>query len=418
MRIKLVLLSGNHPTNSVSGVGDQERLLTLADSVVQRRGLSYFNQPTALRPPLYPLILAAFHVIFGAHYLLAIRVFQFLLGTSVAFICALIGKHLFGNAAGAAAGAIALALPTLVFISTEIQTEQLATFLAALFLFFLVGEIQGNTNCALGMGISSGLATLTRFNCVIFVVIGVTLCLWSRRRLRDALIVCSVAGLIIAPWIVRNAIEFRGRILFSSHGGINLLEGALTPYGRAQHGEDEVTRAAVGWIHTDIEVNSPHRALFPDETELDKQAQRAAIAAWKNLSWKSRFILFSKKTCTFWLSTDQLLDTSSFSPTQRRLRAAGVIIYWIVLATAFFGWVGLYSSSRNAAVVISLYAIFVTLAHLPFVMNTRIRIPFVDPLISILAAGGLIAFLHRGALRSEHTFRKRARPVATALADD
>jgi hypothetical protein len=32
------------------------------------------------------------------------------------------------------------------------------------------------------------------------------------------------------------------------------------------------------------------------------------------------------------------------------------------------------------------------LAHLPFVMNTRLRFPFLDPLFAVLAGGGL-AFL-------------------------
>jgi hypothetical protein len=196
--------------------------------------------------------------------------------------------------------------------------------------------------------------------------------------------------LIITPWIIRNAIEFHGKILFSSHGGINFLEGVISPFGRAQPGESERVRAAVGWLHTDIEVNNPHRLLFPDEAELDEQAKAAAMSAWKRLDWRSRFTLLAKKIATFWLSTDQLDHTTSFSSTQRRLRIAGVLIYWSVLIFAFIGWLGLYSGSRNAAALIAFYAVFVTSAHLPFVMNTRIRIPLIDPLLSVLAAGGLL----------------------------
>src|SRR5215469_7652239 len=33
------------------------------------------------------------------------------------------------------------------------------------------------------------------------------------------------------------------------------------------------------------------------------------------------------------------------------------------------------------------YLVFVTAAHLPFVMNTRLRIPFAEPLLVVLAAG-------------------------------
>lgn len=394
-RTALVALSGNRLVGQFSGVGDQVRYSTLAESIFQGNGFTYTGQPTALRPPLYPLLLAAFHTAFGSHNLLAMRIFQFLIGIAVAYMCALLAENLFGIEAGAMAGAIALALPTLVLISTELQTEQLAAFLTVLFLFFLLGEIRRRNNGAVVMGITSGIAALIRFNCAILPIIGAIGFLWSRRSLKNALVVCLVAGLIVSPWIVHNAKVFHGKVLFSSHGGINLLEGVLTPDGRAQNGESEIVRAAVGWLHTDIEVNNPHRLLFPSEDQLDRQARVAAINAWKNLSWSSRLRILAVKIVDFWLSKDQLLDTGSFSSSQRKLRGAGVMTYWCVLALALIGWVNLFSSSRTAALVIAFYAVFVTSAHLPFVMNTRLRIPFIDPLLAILAGGGVCFLVNK-----------------------
>jgi 4-amino-4-deoxy-L-arabinose transferase-like glycosyltransferase len=396
-RIGLLILYGNQVVGSLSGVGDQERYITLADSVFQGRGLSYYGQPTALRPPMYPLLLAASHVLFNRYYPFAVRLLQSLSGIAVAYVCMLISKNLFGDrvCVGVWAGAVALVLPTLIFISTELQTEQLATFLTIVFLLFALGEIQGKTNRALGIGISSGLATLMRFNCAILVIIGALICIWSKRSLRDAGVVCLVSGLIISPWIVRNAVEFQGKILFSSHGGINLLEGVVTPNGRAQKGEDELVRAALGWLHTDIEVNNPHRNLFPSEIQLDRQAKSVAIARWKNLGWRSAVPILLNKTTSFWFSTDQIVDTSSFSISNRILRGVGVVVYWIALTFAIAGWKYLYSSSRIIALTFAFYMLFVTLAHLPFVMNTRIRIPFFDPLICILAAGGFVQIFEK-----------------------
>lgn len=391
-RIGLLILYGNRVVGSFSGVGDQERYVALAESVFEGRGLSYYGQPTALRPPIYPLLLAVSHVLFGSYYPLAVRLLQFLSGIAVAYVCMLMSKKLFGDrvCVGLWAGAAALALPTLIYISAELQTEQLATFLMIVFLLFVLGEFQGMANCALGLGISSGFATLMRFNCAILVIIGAVVCIWSKRGLRDACVVCLVSGLIISPWIVRNAVAFRGQILFSSHGGINLLEGVVTPDGRAQKGESERLRATLGWLHTDIENNNPHRTRFPGEPQLDHQAKGVAIATWKNLGWRSAITLLLKKTITFWLSTDQIVNTSSFSISNRVLRGVGVAVYWIALTFAIAGWRYLYSSSRILALALAFYALFVTLAHLPFVMNTRIRIPFLDPLICVLAAGGLV----------------------------
>ena len=406
VRTAIVVLAGNRPVGQFSGVGDQVRYLTLADSIFQGNGFTYAGQSTALRPPLYPLLLAAFHTAFGSHYLLAMRIFQFLIGMVVAYVCLLLAEKLFGIEAGVIAGAIALTLPSLVFISAELQTEQLAAFLIILFLFSLMGEIQGRKNGAVVMGITSGIASLIRFNCAILPIIGAIGCLWPRRSVKNALVVCFVAGLIVAPWIVRNATVFHGAVLYSSHGGINLLEGVLMPEGRAQEGESERVRAAVGWLHTDIELNDAHRLRFPSEDKLDKQARAAAMEAWKNLDWKSRLQVLTRKVASFWLSTDQFLETSSFSAAQRTLRASGVFAYWIVLALALVGWLNLLSSSKATASVIAFYAFSVTAAHLPFVMNTRLRIPFIDPLLAVLAGGGfcflICTYQHRRGIRGQN----------------
>jgi hypothetical protein len=59
------------------------------------------------------------------------------------------------------------------------------------------------------------------------------------------------------------------------------------------------------------------------------------------------------------------------------LRAAGVMVYCELKS--------LLSSSRISAFAIIFYVIIITSAHLPFPMNTRLRIPFVDPLLAVLA---------------------------------
>lgn len=393
LRTVVLFMSGNHEVGRFSGVGDQIRYLTLADSISRGRGFTYAGMPTALRPPIYPLLLATFHAVFGSHYLLTVRIFQFLIGLAVAHFCYLIATRLFGIAAGAMAGAIALFLPTLVFISAELQTEQLSAFLIILFIYFLLGITEERKHAAFGAGVSAGIVSLLRFNGAILTVIGALVCVWPRRNFRDALILCGIAGLILSPWVIRNAKVFQGDVLFSTHGGINLLEGVLTPDGRAQNGEDDRIRERVGWLHTDIELNSPSRLLYPSEDRLDKQARSEAIAVWGNLDWRSRVRLLSEKIFRFWLSTDQLLDTKNFSGTQQELRLAGVVAYWIVLGLSIVGWIRLLYSSRAIALTILFYLVTVTAAHLPFVMNTRLRIPFFDPLLTVLAGGGFLVVL-------------------------
>lgn len=60
----------------------------------------------------------------------------------------------------------------------------------------------------------------------------------------------------------------------------------------------------------------------------------------------------------------------------------------VVLAFAFRGIVHLRKTQPKVAFLFILYAVGFTILHLPFVMNTRLRIPLMEPLIIILAGVG------------------------------
>src|SRR6266436_4188174 len=376
-RLFLLIKAGNLLIGPLSGVGDQVRYQTLADNLFERRGFTYAGQPTALRPPLYPMFLAAMRFLFGSHRFFAARCFQFLAAIAMAYLCLLLARRLFGIEAGVLAGSFALAMPTLAFSVSELQAESLAA------------ALDGARLALPWLGFASGVAAVLRFNSVLLLFVGTAVCLRYRKSIKSVLIVWLAAGLLIAPWIFRNARAFQGRILFSSQGGVNLLQGVLSPDGRAQRDQPDRVRVATGWSHTDIETNSATRLLYPDEAALDRQAHAAAIHAWKGLDGSEIVRLLAGKLSRFLFSTDQLLDTTSFSPKQRVLRSAAVVCYWFVLVLAVLGWGRLLNLDRPLAFSLGFYVLVVTLAHLPFVMNTRLRIPFFDPLFAVLAGGGL-----------------------------
>lgn len=85
------------------------------------------------------------------------------------------------------------------------------------------------------------------------------------------------------------------------------------------------------------------------------------------------------------MSTDQLFETRSFTGWQRHIRAAGVFIYWGVLAAAIFGWLRTKKVAPRAGWLLLVYCLFATLLHLPFTMNTRLRAPLVDPILCVFA---------------------------------
>ncbi|MFZ3329430.1 MAG: hypothetical protein WA197_02265, partial [Candidatus Acidiferrales bacterium] len=80
VRLGLVVWAGNTPETSLTGGSDTFAYQALADSIANHRGFSYAGMPTALRPPLYPMVLVLGRVIADGQYRIFIRLVQLLIG--------------------------------------------------------------------------------------------------------------------------------------------------------------------------------------------------------------------------------------------------------------------------------------------------------------------------------------------------
>jgi len=401
-RIILIVLSKTRPESPLGAGSDAPTYILLGHSILHGHGMAYVGQPTALRAPLYPLMLAALEAIFASHYLLIVRVVQSLLAVLSAWICAKTARQLWNEQAKWPAFAVAICTPTLLFFTTQITTEIFAAFFVSLFLYFLVQySANENWNALIGMGICSGILLLLRFNALFLPPMAALAAIrfpLTVGNLKRALLPLIVALVIVSPWLIRNFIVFHGDIWYSSQTGTTAFQGALAPEGRNQpEGLVELKRQQ-GWWLSMIEIDRPSRLNFPSEVELNRQARSAAILAWNGLGFHIIPLLI-KKTGYFWLSTDQLLDTSSLLDVQRKLRAVGVLAYWALLAVAMLGWLRLRKSTPRIAYLLLLYCALATALHLPFTMNTRLRVPLIDPLLCVLAG---IALAPGSPRASEH----------------
>lgn len=122
--------------------GDAPTYVLLAQNLLDGRGFTYAGQPTGLRTPGYPLLLAGLMWVIGTKVILAVRCVQFVVGLATAYICARSSALIFSANAARPAFAIALVFPTLVFISGEVLTEAIGAFLAALFFYIVVCAIE------------------------------------------------------------------------------------------------------------------------------------------------------------------------------------------------------------------------------------------------------------------------------------
>jgi len=391
LRLAFVVVPDRDALTFHSGGSDAPSYVLLAQNLLGHLGYAYAGQPTAVRPPGYPLLLASFMGIFGAHYILALRGLQFLLGLFTVAICAATARQLFGEHAGRASLLLGLFLPTLIFTTAQVLTECLAALLTAIFLRNLIAQCEcSDVRSAWGMGWTAGVESMVRFNAAalpFFAAFAILRGGRNRATWQRLAVALGVPLLVAAPWLIRNEIAFRGQVLYSTQSGPNAVQGVLTSEGRTQPGDSDKLTRNLGWELHQIETNNSSRLALPSEAVLDQRALLIVPALWTR-EGRHVFSLLGKKISDFLLSVDQLAGTASLPRGDRLIRGAGVLAYWLTLLLAVCGWWWLRQIKPRIATVLLVYAAGFTLLHLPLVMNTRLRIPLLEPLFVILAGAG------------------------------
>lgn len=391
IRAAMLWVAGNSVMAPWSGGGDMPAYILLAQNLVTGNGYTYAHVPSAWRTPAYPLVIAGAMDLFGAHFVLAVRFFQVCMALLAAYFCMRAARLFFGKTASKIALLAALFFPTLAYFSGEILSESLAAFFMALFLWILAEDaVNPLWISTAGMGLAVGAGAMFRPN---FVAVGALALAGSwlsrrahRMRLQLALIPLCVA-LVFAPWILRNYQVF-GRFVLSTKSGADALCGALNPESRFNSGWENRMRALVGYVlPNDLETNAPSRLALGSEIELNRKCWQATRQVWAEMGWGALASWALRKWATYWLSLDQLLHPGHISRTNRLLHLAAVVFYWALLAAACAGWWNLRVARPRLALTLLGYAVLMTLIHMPFVMDSRIRAPLIDPLIAVLAGG-------------------------------
>ncbi len=225
------------------------------------RGRGESVQPTAYRPPLYPIVLSNLPDATGRQVALwKVAVLHVLLGVATVWLTYLTARNVarslrertdsdpktlpklssrFAEFGPALAALLVACDPILLNQQTLVMTETIATFLAILALWSLVRFSQHKDwwNAALAGGVL-GLAALSRptflpwLGLVGLVVAmsdcGLRLADWRKHFGRNAANFAALAitaAVIIAPWGIRNYREFGKPILTTTHGGYTLYLG-------------------------------------------------------------------------------------------------------------------------------------------------------------------------------------------------
>lgn len=215
-----------------SPVQDALEYKTLGLNILHGNGFS--TAPDApftlqlLRTPLYPLFLAATYFIDTSGYV-AVFIQQLLLIVSawllVVVVARLTGRRMLGLVAGAAL----LLEPQLWLLSLQTMSETLFVFLFSLSLYALSRE---GFRSILWVGVLSGLAALVKPFGILFIPIFAFGRVFATRSIMQGVIIFLVAGLVIAPWIIRNH-ALTGDFILSSSSAFNMAQGLGSTEERA-----------------------------------------------------------------------------------------------------------------------------------------------------------------------------------------
>jgi 4-amino-4-deoxy-L-arabinose transferase-like glycosyltransferase len=200
------------------------------------------TQPSAIMPPVYPLIVAVIFSIFGIHTtasILAALSFNCLLSSLACIPVFLMARRSFGPRAALWAGWGWAFSPYGIYFSAEWAWSTHLLLLCLCWLLYLAQDLERSSRLGLwaGFGLLAGFAGLTEPSILILIPFLMALAAWrlahaGRRWLLPGMVASFALAAAISPWMVRNAVVFHRFIPMRDSMG---LEMWLGNNGDSQH---------------------------------------------------------------------------------------------------------------------------------------------------------------------------------------
>jgi 4-amino-4-deoxy-L-arabinose transferase-like glycosyltransferase len=255
----------------------------IAINLLEGRGYSYnfsridsnvSTRPTAVKPPLYPLLLSVIFFCFGMKNFLALFIVHTFLSSLTCLMLFLSIKMFSYNTAVVASLSVAMYLPFIYHTVTVPESTTLLLFLITIFCYEL-SMLHKNfsqkrwilASIVAGILIMTEPITLPFIFITFFYMIFLKIGEWKNAlgQLSLTIILCTV---IISPWIIRNYYTFQKSFLLKSsfggslkdslaNSGVKLPREVLSNLQREVKGLDEVSedklliKAILSWLFTE-----------------------------------------------------------------------------------------------------------------------------------------------------------------------
>ena len=391
---------------------DPDGYRALAENLLQHGSLGHGKIPTAYRPPLYPLLLTL-GVLFGDASRVAIGLLHLALGVATVWLVCVLGRRWgLGNYSLVAAALVACD-PILLAQSALVMTETLATFLAVLSLVCLTSAAERPSAPRAGAaGGCLALAVLCRPTFLVFTAVAalvLPLVAGTRpARLKTLAAFVTAAAAVLAPWVVRNLIQFGRPILTTTHGGYTLLlanNPSFYDYLRrgARGSVWDADPFIAGW------AQDVARCGCADEVRNDRLAY---AQAWENIRRRPGMFCYScpVRVGRLWALVPHEVDTRDGPRGGWPRSAVGLwylVEFLLVAVGASAGWrlAAEQRSGRATAAWTStwlwglLLALSLTAVHSFYWTNMRMRAPLI-PVVALAAAAGAAWLVAAGLRRA------------------
>jgi len=363
--------------------------------------------------PLYPYFLGVIYAIFGRH-LMLVYLIQVGFGVATCWLTALLGKRVFGVAAGNLAALMAAVFAPAIFYEVQIEKTFLSVFLVAAFLVLLFGRRIGVRFAA---GAVLALATLTRANLIVFIPLTALLLLFERPDdsgepelsgqveenptrfdllrvpeewgMRQAAAFVAGCALILAPVALRNHHVEGQWVLTTSQAGQNFYIGNNPLNTTGSYFVPPSIRPDPRYEETDFRAEAEKksgRKLKPSEV-----SDYWSHLAWEHIRTSPTFaqMMFLRKFVLFW-NDYEVPDNLNMYLLERwswvlRLPLLGI---GVIASFALLGAAASFRRNSRVRILVGFVALYCATV-VAFYVFSRYRIQIV-PVLMVLAAYGIL----------------------------
>ena len=388
----------------------------IGKNLYEGNGYCYVKgQPSAFRPPLYPLMVAGIYHINGGRSHSAVKWVQAFISALCAGLIFSLGALLFGRDAGLWSGVLFAVYPTMIYYAPKLMTETLfITLLAAALLLLCLAIRRGPIAYFASAGVLFGLAFLCRTVLLPFLLLFFipTMIVLSRRgviaKIAPRIAVFYLLFLaVVSPWVIRNYVVFSEFIPTDTHLGWVLWHNTRVHFdfdADFEKSEREIDEAqAAGTLTSESLFDAIQRhAHFGVQAQQDGIRKSYSPAEMPQTEMEiSEF--FTEKSLVFFRENKLAF---------LRDRVANFVNFWMPISSiegrkgeyfyaygviAIFAALGLWLAIKNRLLVASLPLLVIVanfwLATTLFIYHSRLKMP--ADLTTIVLAGLAIDTISR-----------------------